>query len=75
FFIVAVMGAVGALVYNIVDHFLPKTHYIYILAAFILQQMLIIFRLMVRMLFTAKEINLFKDINAQVILTQVEEVE
>ncbi|MGE5679656.1 MAG: hypothetical protein ACM34K_02135 [Bacillota bacterium] len=75
FFLVAVLGALGAVIYNILDGFLPKTHYFYLLLAFILQQMLIIFRLLVRMLFSATEVYLFKDINAQIVLTQAEEVE
>ncbi|MDP4173148.1 MAG: hypothetical protein Q8933_04190 [Bacteroidota bacterium] len=75
FFLVAVLGAMGAVVYNVIEGFLPKNHYFYLLLAFILQQMLIIFRLLVRMLFSATEIYLYKDINAQIIPTQAEEVD
>jgi hypothetical protein len=75
FFLVAILGALGAVIYNVLESFLPKTHYIYWFLGFILQQMLIIFRLLVRMLFTATEVNLFKDINAQIVLTQAEEID
>lgn len=74
FFIVSLMGAFGAAVYNVVNNLLPKSHYIYFILAFILQQMLIIFRLFVRMLFTSTEILLYKDLQAPVISTQAEEI-
>ncbi|MCU7495859.1 MAG: hypothetical protein HF314_05260 [Ignavibacteria bacterium] len=74
FFLVAIMGALGAIVYNFLNDLLPKSHYLYLLLTFILQQFLIIFRLSIKMLFTATEVILYKDINAQVIPAQVEEV-
>ncbi|RJP62387.1 MAG: hypothetical protein C4539_18140 [Ignavibacteriales bacterium] len=74
FFIVALFGAVGSIVYNIVDSFIPKTSFIYFLLAFILQQLLIIFRLLVRMLFCSTEIINYKDLNTIVSDVQVEEV-
>jgi hypothetical protein len=74
FFIVALFGAVGSIVYNIVDSFIPKTSFIYFLFAFILQQLLIIFRLLVRMLFCSTEIINYKDLSTIVSDVQVEEV-
>lgn len=74
FFIVSLLGALGAAVYNIIDNMLPKSHYIYFILAFILQQMLIIFRLFVRMLFTSTEVILYNDIQAPVITAEAEEV-
>lgn len=75
FLIVSVTGAFGAVVYNILNNFLPKTNYFYFLLAFVLQQMLIIFRLFIRMLFSATEVALFKDINAQIIPVGAEEID
>ncbi|MEW6508581.1 MAG: hypothetical protein AB1432_12650 [Bacteroidota bacterium] len=67
FLIVAVIGAIGAVVYNIIGLAIPRTPYYMLLLSFILQQMLIIFRLLVRMLFSATEVNLYKDLSAVVI--------
>jgi hypothetical protein len=74
FFIVACFGAAGAIVYNFTDSFLPKTTYAYFGLAFILQQLLIIFRLLVKMLFVSTEVTIYKDLNAGIILTYAEEV-
>ncbi|MGE5352243.1 MAG: hypothetical protein ACM3P0_09175 [Acidobacteriota bacterium] len=74
FFLIALIGALGAIVYNFLNDLLPRSHYVYLLLTFILQQFLIIFRLLIKMLFTATEVILYKDINAQVIPAQVEEV-
>jgi hypothetical protein len=68
------MGAAGAIIYNFADSFLPKTTYAYFGLAFILQQLLIIFRLFVKMLFVSTEITIYKDLNAGIILTYAEEV-
>jgi hypothetical protein len=74
YFIVACVGAAGAIIYNFADSFLPKTTYAYFGLAFILQQLLIIFRLLVKMLFVSTEVAIFKDLNAGFILTYAEEV-
>ncbi|MCO6473310.1 MAG: hypothetical protein PHW27_13345 [Melioribacteraceae bacterium] len=67
FFLVAVIGALGAIVYNIIEIFIPRTPYYFLVLAFILQQMLVIFRLAVRMLFYSTEVFLYKDLNADFI--------
>lgn len=67
FLIVAIIGGVGAVVYNIIGMAIPRTPYYMLLLSFLLQQMLIIFRLLVRMLFCSTEVNLFKDLSAVVI--------
>ncbi len=67
FLLVAVIGATGAILYNIIDKFTPRTPFYFLILSFILQQMLIIFRLFVRMLFCSTEVNLFKDLSADVI--------
>ncbi|MBS3946621.1 MAG: hypothetical protein KGZ42_14040 [Melioribacter sp.] len=67
FLIVSIIGGVGAVVYNIIGMAIPRTPYYMLLLSFILQQMLIIFRLLVRMLFYATEVNLYKDLSAVVV--------
>ena len=67
FLIVAVIGALGVVVYNIIDKVIPRTPLYFMALTFFLQQMLIIFRLFVRMLFCATEVNLFKDLSADIV--------
>ncbi|MEW5844470.1 MAG: hypothetical protein AB1775_14530 [Bacteroidota bacterium] len=67
FLIVAVIGALGVVVYNIIDKVIPRTPLYFMALTFFLQQMLIIFRLFVRMLFCSTEVNLFKDLSADVV--------
>ena len=67
FLIVAVIGALGVIVYNIIGRFVPRTPLYFLVLSFILQQMLIIFRLLVRMLFYSTQVNLFKDLSADII--------
>ena len=68
FFIVAVIGALGSIVYNIIASTIPRSPYYYLIISFILQQMLIIFRFLVRMLFFATEVYLYKDFSADVVV-------
>jgi hypothetical protein len=67
FLIVAIIGALGAIVYNIIGRFIPRTPYYFLFLSFILQQMLIIFRLLVRMLFYSTQVTLFNDLSAPVV--------
>ncbi len=67
FFLVAVFGAAGSIIYNIVGAVIPRTPFYFLILSFIIQQMLIIFRLLVRMLFCATEVSIYKDISAEVI--------
>jgi len=67
FLIVACLGALGAIVYNVIVYFIPRTPYYVLIISFILQQMLIIFRLLIRMLFYATEVSLFKDLSADIV--------
>ncbi len=71
FLIVAIIGAFGVAVYNILGKEIPRTPYYLLLISFILQQMLIIFRLLVRMLFCVTEVNLFKDLSADIIQAEI----
>ena len=67
FLIVSIIGALGAIVYNIVAIFIPRSPFYFLILTFILQQMLIIFRLAITMLLYATEVYLFKDQNAEII--------
>jgi hypothetical protein len=67
FFIVALMGGLGTILYNIIDLGIPRTPYYFLLLSFILQQILVIFRLNIRMLFYSTEVLVFKDLDADMI--------
>ncbi|RMD51011.1 MAG: hypothetical protein D6830_01340 [Ignavibacteria bacterium] len=74
FFFVALLGGLGSVFYNIFDLVIPRTPYYFLILSFILQQILVIFRLNIRMLFYSTEVLLYKDLNAEV-LEKVELVE
>ncbi|HRI47648.1 MAG TPA: hypothetical protein PK559_11135 [Ignavibacteriaceae bacterium] len=74
FLIVASFVAIGGLVYNIVESFVPKTPIYMLIVTFIIQQMLIILRFLIRMIFYSTELILFNDLSAEVIRPAVEEV-
>ncbi len=67
FLTVALLGATGAILYNFAGLFIPKSPFYFLLLTFILQQILIIFRLNIRMFFFSTEITLYKDLNAELI--------
>jgi len=67
FLIVSIIGAMGAIIYNIVAIFIPRSTFYFLILTFVLQQMLIIFRLSIKMLLYATEVYLFKDQNAEII--------
>jgi len=67
FMSVSVIGAFGAVIYNLMSIYVPHTPYYFLILTFILQQLLIIFRLSITMLFYATEVYLFKDQEAEVI--------
>ncbi len=67
YLIVSIIGALGAVVYNIVAILIPRSPFYFLILTFILQQMLIIFRLAITMLLYATEVYLFKDQEAEVI--------
>lgn len=71
FLIVAVIGALGVLVYNIIGKYIPRTPVYFLALSFVLQQMLIIFRLLIRMLFFSTEVFLYKDLSAEEISAEV----
>ncbi|MGD8779773.1 MAG: hypothetical protein PVH88_12530 [Ignavibacteria bacterium] len=67
FLLIAITGAAGVVVYNLIGRQIPRTPYYFLILSFILQQMLIIFRLLIRMFFTATEVSLYKDLNAEIV--------
>jgi len=67
FLLVSILGAIGAIVYNVVAIFIPRSPFYFLILTFVLQQMLIIFRLSITMLLFATEVYLFKDKNAEII--------
>lgn len=73
FLIVGSIGAIGAVIYNIVSGTIPKAPFYFLILSFILQQTLIIFRLLIRMLFFASEVNVYKDLSAEEISPNVKE--
>lgn len=68
FLLISVLGASGAVIYNLVGTLIPKAPVYYLILVFFLQQMLIIFRLYIRMYFYATEVYLYKDISAEIIV-------
>ncbi|MBU2493595.1 MAG: hypothetical protein KJ571_13295 [Bacteroidetes bacterium] len=72
FLFIAIIGAAGAVVYNLVRVTIPETPFYFLIVSFILQQMLIIFRLLIRMLFYSTEVILYKDLSAEVISPKVQ---
>ncbi|MCX6168287.1 MAG: hypothetical protein NTX65_03030 [Ignavibacteriales bacterium] len=72
FLIVAIIGALGSIIYNVIGRFIPRTPFYFLFVSFILQQMLIIFRLLVRMLFYSTEVNLFNDLSADVVRAEAQ---
>ncbi len=67
FLIIAIIGVIGAIVYNVVAILVPRSPFYFLILTFILQQMLIIFRLSITMLFYSTEVYLFKDQDAEII--------
>ena len=74
FLITSIMGAIGAIIYNIVEIFVPSEPYPFLILSFILQQLLIIFRLLIRMLFVATEVIIYKDISADYFDSEINEL-
>ena len=73
FIIVGLLGLVGAIFYNYVSGTIPKAPFYFLILSFILQQTLIIFRLLIRMLFFSSEVNVYKDLSAEEIAPAIKE--
>lgn len=75
FLIISVAGLSAGVVYNVIGTFIPHTPSYFLILAFILQQLLIIFRILIRMLFYSTEVILFNDIIAEVITADAQNLE
>ncbi len=73
FLITSVLGAAGAVLYNFIDNFMPRSPFYLLVLSFVLQQMLIIFRLAIRMLFCATEVVIYSDSKAELLSPDVKE--
>lgn len=73
FLFVALIGAAGSVIYNLLGSTIPRVPFYFLIISFVLQQMLIIFRLLVRMLFTSSEVLLYKDLSADYVSAEVQE--
>ncbi|MDP2302135.1 MAG: hypothetical protein Q8N03_06900 [Ignavibacteria bacterium] len=74
FLIVASFVAIGGIIYNVIENFVPKTPVYMLLLTFIIQQMLIILRFLIRMIFYSTEIILFNELQAEIVSPVVEEL-
>lgn len=72
FIVIEIVFVTGAILYNVAGSLIPRTPYYFLVLSFFMQQMLIIFRLLIRMLFYSTEVNIYKDINAEVVFTTIE---
>lgn len=75
FLIVSSFVAIGGILYNTIENFIPKTPVYMLLLTFIIQQMLIILRFVIRMIFYSTEVIVFNDFHAEVVSPLVEEVQ
>lgn len=74
FLVVGLLGALGGLVYSFLELYISGTAFYFLILSFILQQILIIFRLLIRMLFCSTEVIIFKDLNAKIVVADAVEV-
>ncbi|MFA6977879.1 MAG: hypothetical protein WC209_01045 [Ignavibacteriaceae bacterium] len=74
YFIMLVFVAIGATIYNLVDSLLPKKPVYFLLLTFLIQQLLIIFRVLIRMYFYSTELLIFTDGEAETVSPAFEEI-
>jgi hypothetical protein len=74
YFITGSCVILATIIYNVFDNYIPKTSLALLIVTFFIQQLLIIFRLTIKMLFSASEIVVYNDLNAEIIDTSVEEI-
>lgn len=72
FLVISILGALGVIVYNILGKLIPRTPSYYLIISIILQQMLIIFRLFIRMFFFSTAVLIFKDLDAKFVNADIE---
>jgi len=74
YFIMLVFVAIGATIYNLVDGFVPKKPAYLLLLTFLIQQLLIIFRVLIRMYFYSTELLIYTDGEADTVSPVFEEI-
>jgi len=74
FLILFLFLVIGAVVYNLVDGLIPRSPVYLILLTFIIQQFLIIYRIIIRMYVYSTEVVLYQDLAAELSEYEVEEV-
>jgi hypothetical protein len=67
FLLLASCVLAAAILYNVVDGTIPKSSLLLIALTFSIQQLLIVFRLIMRMVFFTSELIIFRDLNAEII--------
>jgi hypothetical protein len=70
----ALLVGVAAVGYNILDSYIPKTSLALIIVTFFIQQVLVIFRFLIKILFFSTEVVLYSEVSADVISADAEEV-
>jgi len=74
YLIMLIFVALGATVYNLVDSFVPKKPAYLLLLTFLIQQLLIIFRVLIRMYFYSTELIIYTDGEAETVSPAFEEI-
>ncbi len=74
YFIMLIFVGIGAAIYNVVDSLLPKKPVYFLLLTFLIQQLLIIFRVLIRMYFYSTELLIFTDGEAETVSPAIEEI-
>ena len=67
FLFISLLGAFGSIMYNLFEVLIPRTPYYFLALAFVLQQLLVIFRLFIKMYFCSTEVIIYKDLSAHTI--------
>lgn len=74
FIIVASFGATFAIIYNVIEKFIPKNAIFFLFIAFVLQQILIILRLLIKMYFYSTQVLLYKELVAETVEVEIQEI-
>jgi len=67
YIIIAIIFSIGAILYNLLGSIIPRTPYYFLVVSFFMQQLLIIFRLFIRMYFYSTEVLIYKDLSAEIV--------
>ncbi|MCF8267716.1 MAG: hypothetical protein K9I69_06505 [Ignavibacteriales bacterium] len=67
FLVTAFIAALGMMLYNFLGKFVPSYPWYFMLLSFLLQQILVIFRIIIRLMFFSTEVLNYKDLTAKVV--------